>query len=62
MDTQYLQSALKVTQLALRARQAPIGETTSLVLLLLLAELEMRWNEMADRGDLPTPSEIRALI
>ena len=29
---------------------------------LLLAELDMRWNEMADRGGLPTPSEIRALI
>lgn len=62
METQYLQSALKVTQLALRARQVPNGETASLLLLLLLAELDMRWNEMADRGGLPTPSEIRALI
>ncbi len=62
MENQYLQSALKVTQLALRARQAPIGEPASLVLLLLLAELDMRWNEMPERVGLPTPAEIRALI
>lgn len=62
METEYLQSALKVTQLALRAKKAPVGETASLVLLLLLAELDMRWNAMPQRGGLPTPADIRALI
>ncbi len=62
MESQYLRSALTVTQLALRARQAPIGETASLVMLLLLAELEVKWTQLTDPDGLPTPAEIRALV
>lgn len=62
METDYLRSALGVTQLALRSRQAPVGDQAMVVLLLLLAELEMRWNELSDRSNLPTPADIRALI
>ena len=62
VESQYLRSALNVTQLALRTKQAPIGETASLVLLLMLAELDMRWNQLQEPAGLPTPAEIRALI
>jgi hypothetical protein len=62
VESQYLRSALNVTQLALRSKQAPIGETASLVLLLMMAELEMRWSQLHEPDGLPTPAEIRALI
>jgi hypothetical protein len=62
VESQYLRSALTVTQLALRARQAPIGETASLVMLLLLAELDVKWNQLTESDGLPTPAEIRALV
>ena len=62
MESEYLQSALNVTRLALSARKAPISEKGSLVLLLLLAELEMRWGQLTEQAGLPTPAEIRALI
>jgi hypothetical protein len=62
VESQYLRSALTVTQLALRARQAPIGETASLVMLLLLAELDVKWNQLTEPEGLPTPAEIRALV
>jgi hypothetical protein len=53
---------LNVTQLALRAKRSPIGGAASIVLLLLMAELEMCWSQLAEQQDLPTPAEIRALI
>lgn len=62
MESQYLRSALNVTQLALRTKQAPVEETMSLVLLLMLAELDMRWSQLPEPAGLPTPAEIRALI
>jgi hypothetical protein len=62
VESQYLRSALTVTQLALRAKQAPIGETASLVMLLLLAELDVKWNQLTEPDGLPTPAEIRALV
>jgi hypothetical protein len=62
VETQYLHSALNVTRLALSARKGPISEKGSVVLLLLLAELEMRWSELTEQAGLPTPAEIRALI
>lgn len=62
VESDYLRSALGVTQLALRSRQAPVGDHAMVVLLVLLAELDMRWNALTDRSNLPTPSDIRALI
>jgi len=62
VESEYLRSALGVTQLALRTKQAPVGETASLVLLLMLAELDMRWSQLSEPTGLPTPEEIRALI
>ena len=62
MESEYLRSALPVTQLALRARQAPAGEMASLILLLKLAELEMHWTQLPESAGLPGPAEIRALI
>jgi len=62
VESEYLRSALNVTRLALRARQAPSGETASLILLLKLAELEMHWAQPPESAGLPSPAEIRALI
>lgn len=62
VESDYLRSALSVTQLALRSRQAPVGDQALVVLLVLLAELEMRWSALSDRSNLPTPEDIRALI
>jgi hypothetical protein len=62
VESDYLRSALSVTQLALRSRQAPVGDHAMVVLLVLLAELEMRWSALSDRSNLPTPDDIRALI
>jgi hypothetical protein len=61
LDTQYLHSALNVTELALRSQKAPSSETASLVILLMLAELEVRWKQPRETAGLPTPNEIRAL-
>jgi hypothetical protein len=62
LESEYLHSALKLTRFALRARRSPQNEEASLVILLLMAELEMRWNRLRRRANLPTPAEIRALI
>jgi hypothetical protein len=62
VESEYLRSALGVTQLALQTKQAPTGELASLVLLLKLAELDMRWDQLEAPTGLPTPAEIRALI
>lgn len=62
METEYLHSALNVTRLALSSRKSPSNDSASLVLLLLLAELEMRWSTITNTAGLPTPAEIRALI
>jgi hypothetical protein len=62
VESQYLHSALNVTRLALSAKRAPGSETASLVLLLMLAELEMRWSQLTEPAGLPSPAEIRALI
>ena len=62
MESEYLRSALNVTQLALRARQAPFEETASLILVLKLAELDMHWTQLPKSAGLPSPAEIRALI
>lgn len=62
MESEYLRSALNVTQLALRAKQAPAESATSLLMLLMVAELEMRWAQLNQPDGLPTPAEIQALI
>ena len=61
MESQYLRSALNVTRLALRAKQGATGEAASLVILLMLAELDMRWAQLTEPDELPTPEEIRTL-
>lgn len=44
-----------MTQLALRSQKAPSSETASLVILLMLAELEVRWKQPRKTAGLADP-------